>query len=119
MAIVAKKSSKPCVQSLGDSTIVLERADIRAGGLYRLNPSGFLSSLVLRVAGSSSSGGKDVVEIVRDELFTVVRVIAESVYDPGHPTVEVMNYRVEVLTKDGVLGEVCIIDCDVEEVENV
>lgn len=118
MAIVAKKSSKPCVQSLGDSTIVLERADIRAGGLYRLNPSGFLSRLVLRVTGSSS-GGKDVVEIVRDELFTVVRVITESVYDPGHPAVEVMNYRVEVLTRDGVLGEVCIIDCDVEEVENV
>lgn len=118
MVIVAKKSSKPCVQSLGDSTIVLERADIRAGSLYRLNPSGILSSLVLRVAGSSSTG-KDVVEIVRDELFTVVRVIAESVYDPGHPAVEVMNYRVEVLTRDGVLGEVCIIDCDVEEVENV
>lgn len=112
-----KKSSKPSVQSFGDSTIVLDRADIHVGGLYRLNPSGFLSVLALRVTGFTN--GKDVVEIVRDELFTVVRVIAESAYDSGVPTVEVMNYRVEVLTKDGVLGEVCIIDCDVEEVSDV
>lgn len=110
-----KKSSKPSVSSLGDSTIVLERADIRPGGLYRLNPSGFLSCLVVSVSG----GTKESVEIVRDEIFTIVRVVSETEYDPGFPAVDVLNYRVEVLTKEGIVGQVCLIDCDVEEISDV
>jgi len=115
MAVVAKKSGKPNVKSLGDDTIVLSRAEIHPGGMYRLNPKGFLTCLVVSVSG----GTKESVEIVRDEIFTIVRVVSETEYDPGFPAVDVLNYRVEVLTKEGIVGQVCLIDCDVEEVEDV